>query len=133
MAKVGDRWQDELNNSAEAHVMLFSKKQTDALSIRMANIHSGLDMTPLGKGRSREATSLRAAGISATQLIIQRAAIEMDISPEEFEVIEPRLRSGQPFLIIADQLTNGAGFSRRLYTEINGQPLVTGFNKVDVK
>src|SRR5690606_22690736 len=39
---------------------------------------------------------------------------ELDIAPEEFEVLEPRLREGQPYLQIADALVNGAGFSKRL-------------------
>ena len=57
---------------------------------------------------------MRAAAISATQIIIQRAALKLDIAPEEFETLEPRLRGGSPLLQIADFLVNGAGFSHRL-------------------
>ena len=44
----------------------------------------------------------------------QRAALKLDIAPEEFETLEPRLRGGSPLLQIADFLVNGAGFSHRL-------------------
>jgi hypothetical protein len=48
----------------------------------------------------------------------------MDIGPEEFETLEPRLRQGLPLLQIADFLVNGAGFSRRLAVLEQGRPLV---------
>jgi hypothetical protein len=83
----------------------------------------GLAFDRLGS-REPHATSVRAAAISATQLIVQRAALEMDIGPEEFEVLEPRLRRGQPLLQIADYLVNGAGFSRRLASLEAGRPIV---------
>jgi C-5 cytosine-specific DNA methylase len=63
--------------------------------------------------------------ISATQLLIQRAALELDIAPEEFEPLEPRVRRGLPLLQVADFLVNGAGFSRRLADVEFGVPLAT--------
>ena len=45
----------------------------------------------------------------------------MDIGPEEFETLEPRLRNGKPLLQIADTLVNGAGFSRRLASLQNNE------------
>ena len=63
--------------------------------------------------------------MSATQLLVQRAALELDIAPEEFEALEPRLRAGRPVLQIADFLVNGAGFCRRLAErEPDGQRLI---------
>jgi hypothetical protein len=47
-------------------------------------------------------------------MIVQRASLALDIAPEEFESLEPRLRDGKPYLQIADSLVNGAGFCRRL-------------------
>lgn len=120
----GDRWQEPEAGTEEFEVMLFSKKQTDALSLRMHTISKGLSIRLLGLGRAKKATSIRAAGLSATHLIVQRAAIELDISPEEFEIIEPRLRDGYPYLLIADQLANGAGFARRLYDQVRDKSLV---------
>lgn len=94
-------------------VRLMSKKRTDSFYIGMRTIPTSLAFDRLG-GRSVYKTSMRAAAISATQLLLQRAALELDIGPEEFETLEPRLRGGLPLLQIADTLVNGAGFSRRL-------------------
>ncbi|MDB5963477.1 MAG: Helicase [Massilia sp.] len=93
-------------------VRLISRKATDAIYLAMDTIPPG---TAFGRlGRQRWQTSVRAAAISATQLLVQRAALELDIAPEEFETLEPRLRNGRPVLQVADFLVNGAGFSRRL-------------------
>ena len=51
---------------------------------------------------------------------MQRAALELDVSAEEFEVLEPRVRSGKPMLQIADALINGSGLCRRLGETIPG-------------
>jgi DNA-binding GntR family transcriptional regulator len=37
----------------------------------------------------------RAAAISATHLVVQKAALELDVAPDEFEALEPRLRGGR--------------------------------------
>ena len=58
--------------------------------------------------------SARAAAISATHLLVQKAALELDVDPDEFEALEPRLRGGRPVLQIADALINGSGLCRRL-------------------
>jgi hypothetical protein len=47
-------------------------------------------------------------------MLAQRAALELDIDPEEFDALEPRVRNGYPVLQLADHLPNGAGFTRRL-------------------
>jgi hypothetical protein len=63
-------------------------------------------------------TSVRAAALSATYLVVSRAALYLDLDPEEFDVIEPRLYKvdGEPvpLLQITDHLVNGAGFCERL-------------------
>lgn len=94
-------------------VRLMSRKRTDSFYMSMRVVPPLLAYDRLG-GRSVYKTSMRAAAVSATQLLLQRAAIELDIGPEEFETLEPRLRGGLPLLQIADTLVNGAGFSRRL-------------------
>jgi hypothetical protein len=105
-------------------VRLMSRKPTDSFYLGMNLIPSGLAFDRIG-GRSAYATSVRAAAISATQLLIQRAALELDIAPEEFEALEPRARRGLPLLQVADFLVNGAGFSRRLAYVEDGLPLAT--------
>ncbi|SFJ14917.1 DEAD/DEAH box helicase [Phyllobacterium sp. CL33Tsu] len=103
-------------------VRLMSRKRTDSFYLGMKSVPAGLAFDRLG-GRSVHKTSMRAAAVSATQLLMQRAALEMDIGPEEFETLEPRLRDGLPLLQIADSLVNGAGFSRRLAESVREAPL----------
>lgn len=67
-------------------------------------------------------TAVRAAALSATFILTNRAALELDIDPEEFDVIEPRLfkpAGGDfvPVLQFADNLINGAGFCQALNTK----------------
>lgn len=104
-------------------VRLMSRKTTDSLYLLMETVPPGLAFDRVGT-RQPHATSIRAAAISATQLLVQRAALEMDLGPEEFEALEPRLRAGRPLLQIADHLVNGAGFCRRLAAEDGGRPMV---------
>lgn len=104
-------------------VRLMSRKQTDSLYLAMTQIPIGLAFDRVGS-RSPHATSVRSAAISATHLVVQRAALEMDIGPEEFEALEPRLRQGRPLLQIADFLVNGAGFSRRLASDEGGRAMI---------
>lgn len=92
--------------------MLMARKTTDALFLTPQRVAPQLDLGRVG--RRPADTGVRAALISATQLVVQRAALELDIDPEEFDPLEPRVRAGLPVLQIADFLANGAGFSRRL-------------------
>jgi hypothetical protein len=62
---------------------------------------------------------VRAAVLSASFLIVQRAARELDIDPDEFEVIEPFTRNfgsgiSVPVLRIAERAANGAGYCDKL-------------------
>jgi hypothetical protein len=93
-------------------VRLMSRKTTDALFLTPVSLPSSIDLGRIG--RRIGDTGVRAALVSATHLLVQRAALELDLDPEEFDVLEPRVRSGLPVLQIADNLPNGAGFSRRL-------------------
>lgn len=93
-------------------VMLMSRKSTDALFLMPAEMPDGINLARVGRAVSD--TGVRAGLISATQLLVQRSALEMDIDPDEFDPLEPRVTRGRPVLQIADQLPNGAGFCRRL-------------------
>lgn len=121
------RWTRAVDDNGTAvepeTVRLMSRKATDSLYLIMQSVAPGLAFDRVGT-REPYATSMRAAAISATQLIIQRAALRLDLGPEEFEALEPRLRDGRPLLQIADYLVNGAGFSRRLAATDAGKPLV---------
>ncbi|AIQ93138.1 DEAD/DEAH box helicase [Methylobacterium oryzae] len=116
------RWQPGAIG-VEAGRRLLSRKQTEAIYIGLRTIPAGLGLDRIG--RQTWQTSVRAAAISATQLIVQRAALELDVAPEEFEALEPRLREGLPLLQIADFLVNGSGFCRRLgESEADGRRIV---------
>ncbi|RCW63651.1 DEAD/DEAH box helicase [Pseudorhodoferax soli] len=93
-------------------VRLMSRKTTDALFLTPTSVSARLDVGRIG--RDVADTGVRAALVSATQLLVQRAALAMDIDPAEFDPLEPRLRNGKPVLQISDFLPNGAGFCRRL-------------------
>jgi hypothetical protein len=126
--ELGDtkKWeiaQDAAGIAAPAEaVRLMSRKRTDSFYLGMNTVAPQLAFDRLG-GRSVYKTSMRAAAVSATQLLLQRTALELDIGPEEFETLEPRLRRGLPLLQIADTLVNGAGFSRRLAQTVGSAPL----------
>ncbi len=104
-------------------IRLLSNKPTEALYLGLQAIPAGLRLGALG--RTAHQAPIRAAAVSATQLLLQRASLELDIDPDEFEALEPRLRNGLPMLQIADNLVNGAGFCRRLAErEANGVPTI---------
>ena len=122
-ARNRERWIEQPDGLAVQKIKLFSRKRTDAISLGMLNIAKGLSMDRISP-RQRSGTNLRAAAISATHLLVQRAALALDIAPEEFEPLEPRLRDGKPILQIADMLVNGAGFCRRLTKTGKSEPLI---------
>ncbi|CAK0750591.1 DEAD/DEAH box helicase domain-containing protein [Gammaproteobacteria bacterium] len=107
---------------------LAARKTTDSLFVAPAR-------RPLGSrihrvGNKAGILSVRAAAISAAFLLAQRAALELDIDPEEFDILEPRCTRNTngdeiPLLQISDQLVNGAGFCERLAkTTVDGHPLI---------
>lgn len=101
---------------------LASPKITNSLQIGPRRLNPNLrllDMDVSMNKRDAARTSVRAAAISATELIVQRAALELDIAPEEFDNLAPNIlksREGNllPYLQIADSLPNGSGFCRHL-------------------
>lgn len=105
----------------DEQVGMISRKRTDAVFMAASTVPDGLDITRVG--RTPRDTAVRAALVSATHLVMQRAALEFDIAPEEFEPLEPRVHGGRPTIQIADFLVNGAGFSRRLAEGV--KPLIT--------
>lgn len=105
-------------------------KTTDALFLAPISVGAGLRPHMVGAGQQR-VTSVRAAALSASYIVVNRAALELDIDPEEFDVLEPRLyRTANgpavPLLQLADHLVNGAGFCERLAATKTGstRPLI---------
>ena len=104
---------------------LAAPKTTDALFLAPACIRKGLRLHLVGTVQHGGVTAVRAAALSAIFLIVNRAALELDIDPEEFDVIEPRMYRPEngdpvPLLQITDHLVNGAGFCERLAREEQG-------------
>lgn len=119
-----ERWHESPDTDT-SHVWLSSQKITNSLQIGPEKVNVRLRVEELDGGlpgpNSRDPlrTSVRGAAISATELIVQRAALELDIAPEEFDALAPYSRplpdgSAVPFLQIADSLPNGSGFCRHL-------------------
>jgi DEAD/DEAH box helicase domain-containing protein len=76
-------------------------------------------------------TAIRAAAISASYIIANKATMELDLDLEELMVLEPRLVKGvngdwHPVLQFADQLVNGSGLCTALgeIELVSGKPLI---------
>jgi len=108
-------------------IWLGSPKVTDALYLIVSSIRVGLALDRLPSVVLDDETvnedepwrgiqpwiGLRAAAISASFLLANRAALALDIDPEEFDVLEPRRygeRDPRPLLSMSDHLVNGAGY-----------------------
>lgn len=115
------RWPVDNDGSAGLRFGLVSRKQTDAVYLELRQFNPRLTLDRVARRGEFCDIATRAAAVSATQILVQRAALELDVSPEEFDALEPRLRDGRPMLQIADALINGSGLCRRL-----GEPNVLG-------
>ncbi|WP_039756650.1 hypothetical protein, partial [Chromobacterium haemolyticum] len=99
---------------------LISCKQTDSVHLELDQFDPRLNLAHVARRGVYAHLPTRAAAISATQILVQRAALELDVSADEFEALEPRVRSGKPMLQIADALINGSGLCRRLGETVPG-------------
>lgn len=108
----GGRWTVEPHT--ERTFGLIAKKETDALYLELLDYDPRLTLDRVARKGTYCHLPTRAAAISATQILVQRAALDLDVASDEFEALEPRLRKGRPMLQIADALINGSGLSRRL-------------------
>ena len=111
-------------------IWLAAPKTTDALFIAPKFVPKGLKPHLWGAEIDRD-PAIRAAAISATFILVHRAALELDIDPDEFDVVEPRMgkpggRTAVPILQFTDHLINGSGFCERLAkADSSGSPLVS--------
>jgi hypothetical protein len=125
----GRDFDPEASSTGIANFWLAAPKTTDALFLAPARISQGLRIHRVGGKDQGGVTSVRAAALSATYLLVNRAALELDIDPEEFDVIEPRPYAPDgitvPLLEITDHLVNGAGFCERLARQdASGEPMI---------
>ncbi len=112
------------------NIWLAAPKTTDSLFIAPKVVPPGLKPHLWGTEINRDPAT-RAAAISATFILVHRAALELDIDPEEFDVVEPRMGKpgggpAVPVLQFTDHLINGAGFCEQLAKiEAGGSPMVS--------
>lgn len=104
-----------------------SSKETESLHLELMKFDSRLNLNMVARHGEYMNLPTRAAAISATQILTHKAALYLDVSPDEFETLEPRLHFGKPILQIADALINGSGLCRRLAepTIAGAPPLIT--------
>ncbi len=113
---------------------LAAPKTTDSLYVAPSRVHNAISVHRLPARTENQPPhsthrwqGVRAAALTATFMIVDRASRELDIDPSELEVLEPRpygTHQRLPILHITDQLVNGAGFCRNLSEPIDGTPKV---------
>jgi len=90
-------------------------------------VERALDETPDEENRRQRWIGVRAAAISASFLLANRASQDLDVADSEFDVLEPR-RYGEsdqrPLLTLTDQLVNGAGYCSWLAELEDGTPRI---------
>ena len=106
------------NNDID-RIWLVSPKATDTLYLAAHGTPAGLALhrlpaaTDEGVPDVANWLGVRAAALSASFIFVSRAAMELDIDPEEFDVLEPRrwlASDPRPMLHITDNHVNGAGY-----------------------
>lgn len=119
-------YQPDSTVTSRSNIWLAAAKTTDSLFIAVSSIRPGLRLERVSG--NNKVTSVRAAALSATFIIVHRAALDLDVDPEEFDIVDPRLHISNgravPVLQITDHLVNGSGFCERLSTDDHGQPFV---------
>ncbi|WP_242392216.1 DEAD/DEAH box helicase [Anaeromyxobacter oryzisoli] len=115
-------------------IWLAAPKTTDSIYLLPSQISPGLSLHRLPARSDDPAAAsmrwlgVRSAALSATYFLVNRASLHLDIDPEEFDVMEPRIYgadSRAPLLQFTDHLVNGAGFCRTLSQPKNGAVLLS--------
>jgi hypothetical protein len=110
-----------------------ARRITDALVLSPCKLAAGLDIFAPITGTSGDLyptkVGFRSGALSACVMIINAASTQLDVDPEEFEILEPRvfgdLFSRRPVLQICDRLINGSGLCDRLAAvSSSGEPFV---------
>jgi len=95
---------------------LASRKVTDSLFLTPTSLNPALALS--GVAGEEEVVAIRAAALTMAFLLVDRAALELDVDPGEFEILPPRVSAvgGRtwPVVQIADTLVNGSGLCRHL-------------------
>lgn len=112
---------------------LVAPRVTDSLLIHPEHIHPGIAFLHDEDGRQNYSLPIRigfrAGMLSAAYMLIYAAASKLDVDPDEFDVLAPRVIPGangrpRPVLQIADTLVNGSGLCDVLSSDRYGSRLV---------
>ena len=113
-------------------VSLIAPKMTHSTVLRPDATPKGLSfgsVTVGAMGAASMPVHIRAAILSGAFLIVFVASRELDVDPDEFEVLEPRYygptSAMMPIVQIVDALPNGSGLCKRLSSiDASGEPMV---------
>ncbi|WP_225409266.1 DEAD/DEAH box helicase [Stigmatella hybrida] len=134
-SELNERVRNFAPEPQEIQMWLAAPKTTDSLYLATHGTTDGLALYRL-YSRVDDAVAddevtrwlgIRAAAMSASFIIASRAAFELDIDPEEFDVLEPRRymrEDPRPLLQITDHLVNGAGYCDWLVQQEGGKPRI---------
>ncbi|CUS45762.1 MAG: DEAD/DEAH box helicase [Pseudomonadota bacterium] len=105
-----------INTGRSGRTWLASRKVTDSLFLSPVAMRPELNIASVAGPNT--VTSIRASAFTMAFLLIDRAALELDVDPSEFEILPPRVAHAGgrewPIIQIADTLVNGSGLSRQL-------------------
>ncbi|MCW5584849.1 MAG: DEAD/DEAH box helicase [Chromatiales bacterium] len=112
---------------------LSAPRVTDSLLLHPTEVPRGLEFQrqqdPQPPVPLPTTIGFRAGILSASYMLVYEAASALDVDPDEFEVLAPRMIPGadgspRPVLQIADSLVNGSGLCDALAGTQSGRPLV---------
>jgi len=110
---------------------LSAPRVTDSMLIHPSEIPRGIaflrDVEARGDHPLPTTIGFRAGALSASFMLVYEAASALDVDPDEFEVLAPRVIPGpdgqpRPVLQIADSLVNGSGLCDALASDRYGPP-----------
>lgn len=112
-AELRSNW---VPSDRSGEIWLASRKVTDSLFLTPTSLNPALALSAVAG--DDEIVAMRAAALTMAFLLVDRAALELDVDPGEFEILPPRISTfggrSWPVIQIADTLVNGSGLSRHL-------------------
>lgn len=129
----GTRIDWDISEPAREDFYLVAPRVTDSLFICPDTLPQGLAFLREedARGTLPRPTSIgfRAGALSACYILVHAAASELDVDPEEFDIVPPRVVPGpngqrRPILQLADTLVNGSGLCEELASARYGMPRI---------
>lgn len=133
MAATDLKFQRSTDQTPRESFFLAAPRVTDSLLIHPTAIPPGIaflrDETAAATQILPTTIGFRAGALSACFMLVYAAASALDVDPDEFDVLAPRVIPGldgswRPVLQIADSLVNGSGLCDALCSERYGTPKI---------